>query len=362
MQNNEKLSDIYSDSEYTNRTASQISADIIVPYIYNIVKPKSVIDVGTGVGTWLSAFKKLDEEMELLGLDGSYVIPNFVLPLTCYEECDLEKRIVQKKRYDLAISLEVAEHLSKERAETFVSDLVSLSDVVLFSAATIYQPGDHHVNCQPADYWNQLFENNNYVILDFIRPIINNNCDIAWWYKNNIFLYVKSQKVSEIKSKLNEQGLIILPKSMMNSVNFDAFQHIIEMEKARVVEKWKTRSELYYNWLIFNTYGNISTEIMKIGQRIAIWGLGNAGKYLYDKLIQENKIEITVVIDKGYSFDNVNGTPVVNDTEGLQKYYDKVDIILVTIPEEMENIEKLVVDFNGKIINLIDIISKNGKE
>lgn len=357
MQNNEKLSDIYSDSEYTNRTASQISADIIVPYIYNIVKPKSVIDVGTGVGTWLSAFKKLDEEMELLGLDGSYVIPNFVLPLTCYEECDLEKRIVQKKRYDLAISLEVAEHLSKERAETFVSDLVSLSDVVLFSAATIYQPGDHHVNCQPADYWNQLFENNNYVILDFIRPIINNNCDIAWWYKNNIFLYVKSQKVSEIKSKLNEQGLIILPKSMMNSVNFEAFQQIVEMEKAKVVEKWKKRSELYYEWLVFKRTGCISNEIIKNGQKVALWGLGNAGKYLYDDLKQENKIDITIIMDIGYKSDMYHGTPVVNDTEGLRKYFSELEVIIVTLPEEMQNITKQLVDFKGEVINLIDLIS-----
>ncbi len=51
---------IYNKTFYDNQEKGSLnSAKIIVPIVMDIVKPKSVIDVGCGVGTWLSVFKQL---------------------------------------------------------------------------------------------------------------------------------------------------------------------------------------------------------------------------------------------------------------------------------------------------------------
>ena len=57
-----------------------------------------------------------------------------------------------------SISLEVAEHLSPGRAESFISDLCQAAPVVLFGAAIPGQGGVGHLNEQWQSYWANLFE------------------------------------------------------------------------------------------------------------------------------------------------------------------------------------------------------------
>jgi hypothetical protein len=59
--------------------------------------------------------------------------------------------------FDIAVCTEVAEHLPADAAATLVTSLVSLSNVVLFTAATPGQGGRHHQNEQPHAHWESLF-------------------------------------------------------------------------------------------------------------------------------------------------------------------------------------------------------------
>lgn len=128
----------------------------------------------------------------ILGIDGDYVPKEYlVIDKDEFMACDLEKRLDINKQFDLAISLEVAEHLSKGRAESFIEDLCKLSHVVLFSAAFPGQGGVKHINEQPLSYWNQIFEKNEYRMFDLIRPQIWHDGNIDYWYKNNMALWVK---------------------------------------------------------------------------------------------------------------------------------------------------------------------------
>jgi hypothetical protein len=61
------------------------------------------------------------------------------------------------RTFDLAICLEVAEHLPPEAAEGFIDSLTRLAPVVLFSAAITFQVGNQHLNGQWPDYWATLF-------------------------------------------------------------------------------------------------------------------------------------------------------------------------------------------------------------
>lgn len=89
------------------------------------------------------------------------------------------------------ISLEVAEHLSPRAADTFVASLVSLGDIVVFSAAIPGQGGQNHINEQRHDCWQEKFQKHNFHFYDVLRPIFWNNENVDWWYRQNMFVVIK---------------------------------------------------------------------------------------------------------------------------------------------------------------------------
>jgi 2-polyprenyl-3-methyl-5-hydroxy-6-metoxy-1,4-benzoquinol methylase len=102
------------------------SATEIVPLILELVHPGSVIDVGCGLGTWLSVFEEHGID-DILGLDGDYVDrTRLETPEERYLPFDLEKPFRIDRQFDLVVSLEVAEHLPGECAGTFVDSLTRL--------------------------------------------------------------------------------------------------------------------------------------------------------------------------------------------------------------------------------------------
>ena len=97
----------------------------------------------------------------------------------------------QTGRFDLAISLEVAEHLEPQRSDSLVRDLCALADTVLFAAAIPFQGGAGHINERWQSWWAQKFSENGYDPFDVLRRDIWGRRDIAWWYKQNTIFYVK---------------------------------------------------------------------------------------------------------------------------------------------------------------------------
>jgi hypothetical protein len=67
-------------------------------------------------------------------------------PIKRYVFHDLNQPFASKKRFDLATSFEVAEHLDPERSEPLVQELCALSDTIAFSAAIPGQSGSGHIN------------------------------------------------------------------------------------------------------------------------------------------------------------------------------------------------------------------------
>ena len=171
------------------------SASIILPLVAEFVRPRNVIDVGCGVGTWLAVWKKISGA-EIYGIDGDYVDRSqLFIDEENFYPLNLESRIVAEGRFDLAESLEVAEHLSPARADSFVEDLTKLSDVILFSAAIPAQGGTNHVNEQWQSYWAEKFLRFGYVAVDCIRPKIWQNVNVWAHYCQNILIYVKSTEL-----------------------------------------------------------------------------------------------------------------------------------------------------------------------
>jgi hypothetical protein len=134
-----------------------------------------------------------------MGVDGPYV-DRCRLRIDPAEFCaaDLSGPVDLGRRFDLVQSLEVAEHLSADKAETFVETLVRHSPLVMFSAAVPGQGGEHHVNERPLEYWRGLFRQKGYSAIDYLRPLICNDFQIAWWYRYHVLLYVKRDYVAAL--------------------------------------------------------------------------------------------------------------------------------------------------------------------
>ena len=177
--------------------ASLRSARAVCPVVLSMVPAKSVIDVGCGVGTWLKAFQE-NGVSEILGMDGDHVERSqLLIPPDRFCPQDLTRFIPAPRRYDLAVSLEVGEHLPASSAEPFVSTLVGMSDVVLFSAAIPGQGGTNHINEQWPTYWRDLFRKHDYLMIDCLRERIWTQPEVEFYYSQNMFFCVRGAALNQ---------------------------------------------------------------------------------------------------------------------------------------------------------------------
>lgn len=169
------------------------SARIICEVLKVFIQPRTVIDVGCGVGPWLKAAKENLGATTLVGVEGTWIAANQLLDTDIQLiSLDLaEQKLVVNEKFDLCLSVEVAEYLPQERSESFVADLAALSDIVLFSAAIPGQGGIEHLAERPAAYWAGEFAKHNFRALDVVRPRVWNNDQVDWWYAQNIILYCR---------------------------------------------------------------------------------------------------------------------------------------------------------------------------
>jgi len=195
----------YNHAFYGSQSAdSATSAGEMVPYLGELLQCKSVIDVGCGVGTWLAEFRKLGIT-DLLGLDGPWVkSSSYRIPYAQFLSSDLAapSEIIVDRRFDFALSMEVGEHLPREKANDFIRFLTSLSDVVLFSAAIPGQGGRNHINEQWPDFWIDIFSELGYEMFDVIRPRFWDNKLVSYYYAQNAFLYIKKGSQESLVSRL----------------------------------------------------------------------------------------------------------------------------------------------------------------
>jgi SAM-dependent methyltransferase len=149
----------------------------------------SIADIGCGTGTWLAAALELGAT-SAFGIEGDWVTPTMLDDIRiAFAPQDLEQHFTGPS-VDLVMSLEVGEHLSPARAESFVADLVAMAPAVLFSAAIPGQGGVGHLNEQWQSWWAALFATHGYTAHDIIRPAIWTDEAIPAWYRQNTILYL----------------------------------------------------------------------------------------------------------------------------------------------------------------------------
>jgi SAM-dependent methyltransferase len=179
----------------THETLSRTSAALIVPLVLELVPAANVVDVGCGIGTWLTEFKAAGVG-DYLGVDGDYVSrEQLLIDRERFVSHDLTQPLQLNRRFDLASCLEVAEHLPDASSQTLVDSLVGLAPVVLFSAAIPHQPGSNHINEQWPEYWHARFASRDYVAVDALRRKVWRDTNVARWYRQNLLFFVERKSL-----------------------------------------------------------------------------------------------------------------------------------------------------------------------
>ena len=193
----------YSDKFYKGHHSdlSITSARKIVSVLKQYINFESVIDIGCGVGQNLMACYESGAKI-IRGVDGSWVNKDLLmLPKECFTQYDLSqpniKAAIPEQHFDLTISSEVAEHIDKKDTDTYMDNLTSFSDVILFSAAIPGQGGTHHVNEQWPSYWIEKFAARGYVPVDCIRFKLWYDKEVQLWYRQNLMIFVKENALDE---------------------------------------------------------------------------------------------------------------------------------------------------------------------
>ncbi len=185
------------------------SARVVVPLVVKMMAVASVVDVGCGTGAWLRAFVE-NGVSEVSGLDGDWVDRSrLLIDRDRFRAVDLSRPASIAGRYDLALCVEVVEHLPARNNREFVRMLTAAAPAVLFSSAIPGQGGAHHINEQWPCYWRGLFAEAGFQMLDPIRPRIMHDERVAWWYRQNIVMFVSPQALvahRELKAKMEVTG------------------------------------------------------------------------------------------------------------------------------------------------------------
>ncbi len=181
----------YDSSFFKGQHAGSLqSADIIAPILHELLHPTSAVDIGCGTGSWLAALNRLGCN-DTVGIDGSPP-PADLLQIAAdrFHQRDLTKPLDLNRTFDLAVCLEVAEHLKPEHADTLIDSLTNLAPRVCFSAAIPMQGGTGHHNEQWQHHWAEKFHERNFAAIDAVRPRVWADERVATWYRQNTILYI----------------------------------------------------------------------------------------------------------------------------------------------------------------------------
>jgi SAM-dependent methyltransferase len=229
--------------EYIER-GSIASAQQFSTFLAPLLGVNSVLDVGCGRGAWLREWRNAGVKIAQ-GVDGPYVRrQSLLIPVEDFTAVDLSNKFDLKRRYDLVTSLEVAEHLPRDRSETFISSLVAHADLVLFSAATPGQGGENHINERPLSFWQELFRANGYEAYDVIRPVFRAHKGVEPWYRFNTILFANERARSSLPIAIASARVEPGQLSEIGDVGWRARKSILRLLPSTIVttlSKWNYR-------------------------------------------------------------------------------------------------------------------------
>lgn len=165
------------------RDGSRRSAAIVVPEVQQTVQARSVVDIGGGEGWWAAEFARLGARAVSID-DGS---ATELADRVEHVRYDIGGGLPSNLgRFDLALCLEVAEHIGALAGDRLIAGLCEIAPSVLFSAAVPGQGGHGHLNEQWPAYWVERFERCGFSCSGALRWRFWENELVEYWYRQNL--------------------------------------------------------------------------------------------------------------------------------------------------------------------------------
>jgi hypothetical protein len=184
----------------------------VVPAVQEIVGADSVIDVGGGEGWWAAAFAELGARA--VSIDAGS--PDHPAARVEHIRYDLRRGMpTELGVFDLALCLEVAEHLDQPTGDRLVAALCELAPVVLFSAAVPGQDGHGHLNEQWPAYWVERFSSFGFQCSGALRWRFWRDERVEEWYRQNLLFAARepSRFPELFQTPLAEPWAVVHPKT-----------------------------------------------------------------------------------------------------------------------------------------------------
>ena len=189
---------IYDQKFFANTIKLESStAKAVVKILIKNFKPKTVIDIGCGAGIYLREFQRA--KVKILGYDGSPAARATSSVGSKIKLHDLCQPLGLKKKFDLCLCLEVAEHLPANCANILLKSLTNLSNVIVFTAATLGQGpiSIGHINEQPHQYWINKFKKYQFNLEKNLTRNLRKEMEkkkVVWWISKNLMIFIKNEQ------------------------------------------------------------------------------------------------------------------------------------------------------------------------
>jgi hypothetical protein len=173
------------------RPGSQRSAATVVPAVQRLVSASSVVDIGGGEGWWAAQFAMLGARAVCVD-DGSATEPADRVE---HVRHDVSTGLpANLGTFDLALCLEVLEHIDRDAGDRLIGELCDLAPSVLFSAAVPGQGGHGHVNEQWPAYWVERFHDHGFSCSGALRWTFWNEESVEYWYRQNLLFATRERE------------------------------------------------------------------------------------------------------------------------------------------------------------------------
>ena len=147
-------------AQYGFERAARRNAPITCSSILELFpETKSVLDIGCASGVYTAEFRSLG--VDAIGVEYSSKLRRKAARrgVTVYPfDVSIPTPSPSEGPFDLAMSLEVAEHVPPQFADAFAGYFKGLCRRIVFTAAQAGQGGTSHLNEQPREYWIEKFQ------------------------------------------------------------------------------------------------------------------------------------------------------------------------------------------------------------
>lgn len=209
--------------------ADRVSATVIVPHILRLFPGStSVADFGCGPGIFLRQFMLAGLDVE--GFDYGHQAPeNLVIPHEKFIQAEPGELFSPSRKYDLALSLDVADHLQAGHEHNLLDTLAAASDIIIFAAAAHRHESDRPENVRWPWHWIRLFGERDFQCIDVLRPLLWRDGTVLWQYRQNLLLFMRNEAVSRFP-QLGEMPSF----SGYPLIHPDMYAHLIKEKHAEI--------------------------------------------------------------------------------------------------------------------------------